>query len=108
MTAPALIARLLAAGFAQPQAQAIERYSYGESRLVVCATSWMGEGLIGVAGVMRRRLHEDAHTSGCVPAEAQIAFLAREWPKLYPGCARRFAAGALGLFKRCWGRGRGR
>jgi hypothetical protein len=105
MTAPVLALMLLTAGFAQPQAKAIVAYAYGESRLQVCAHSWRGEGLIGVAGVMRKRLHDYARMSGCVPAKVQIAFLAHEWPKSYPTCAERFRAGVLSAFKRCWGKG---
>ena len=107
MTAFALSAMLMASGFAQPQAKAIVHYAVGESRLQVCAHSWMGEGLIGVAGKMRRRLHEYARVplGHCVPAETQIAFLAHEWPRLYPVCARKFAAGEAAAFRRCWGRG---
>lgn len=106
LTAPALALMLMTAGFAQPQERAaVMDYMWGESRFQVCAYSWRGEGLIGVAGVMRRRLHEYARMSGCVPAQVQIAFLAHEWPRLYPACAQRFAAGDLRTFKRCWGLG---
>ena len=105
IAAPALALMLMTAGFAQPQANEIVHYAIGESRLQVCAHSWRGEGLIGVAGVMRKRLHDYARMSGCVPAPVQIAFLAHEWPRSYPTCARRFAAGALRVFKRCWGLG---
>jgi hypothetical protein len=100
-----LLALLLATGvFAPPQAGAIVDYAWGESRLQPCAHSWSGKGLIGVAGTMRRRLRA-AEGPGCVSAERQIDFLAREWPRLYPACAARFAAGDLRAFKRCWGRG---
>jgi hypothetical protein len=106
MIAPAaLTIMLLTAGFAQPQAKAIVAYAVGESRLHVCAHSWRGEGLIGVAGVMRRRLHDYAHMSGCVPAKVQIAFMAHEWRRSYPECAQRFAAGELWRFRHCWGKG---
>ena len=105
IAAPALALMLMTAGFAPPQAQAIVHYAIGESRLQVCAHSWRGEGLIGVAGVMRRKLHDYARMSGCVPAPVQIAFLVREWPLSYPECSARFAAGDLRAFKRCWGLG---
>ena len=105
MTAPALALMLMASGFGQPQAKEIVHYAIGESRLQVCARSWMGEGLIGVAGKMRRKLHDYARMSGCVPAQVQIAFLAHEWPQLYPACSAKFRAGDLPAFRRCWGRG---
>lgn len=106
MIAPAILAAmLLTAGFGQPQAHAIIHSAWLESRLDPCASSKLGEGLIGVAGVMRRKLHDYARMSGCVPAKVQIAFLAHEWPKEYPTCARRFAAGQLHLFRHCWGKG---
>ncbi len=105
MTAFALFAMLLTAGFAPPQAKAVVHYAWLESRLQPCAHSRMGEGLIGVAGKMRRKLHEYARMSGCVPAQVQIAFLAREWPKNYAKCAARFNAGELWRFRFCWGKG---
>jgi len=105
VTAPVLALMLMTAGFGQPQAREIVRYAYGERRLQPCAHSRMGEGLIGVAGVMRRKLHEYARMSGCVPAKVQIAFMAHEWPRLYPACSRRFAAGELRVFRLCWGKG---
>ena len=108
MTAFALSAMLMASGFVHaPQRAEVMRYMWGESRYQPCAHSRMGEGLIGVAGVMRRRLHEYAHVAAghCVPARVQIAFLAHEWPRLYPACARRFNAGDLSAFHRCWGKG---
>jgi hypothetical protein len=106
MTAAALLSLLLATGlFGRPQAEAILAYSWGESRFDPCARSRMGEGLIGVAGTLRRLLHREVGTAGCVSPEAQVAFLARHWPALYPECAARFDAGDLGAFRRCWGRG---
>lgn len=103
--ASALTLMLLAAGFAPPQARAVVAYSWGESRLQPCANSVMGEGLFGVAGLMRRAAHADAHVVGCIPVETQVAFMAREWPRLYPECSARFAAGDLGAFRWCWGLG---
>jgi len=107
IAASALTLMLTVAGFAPPQAQTIVRYAYGESRLDHCAYSRLGEGLIGVAGVMRKRLHRFAHVppADCVPATAQIAFLAREWPKNYAYCSARFNAGELWRFRSCWGKG---
>lgn len=105
MTAPVLALMLMASGFAAPQAKAITHYSWIESRLDHCAHSRLGEGLFGVAGAMRRTAHESAGVGGCIPVSEQIAFMAREWPRLYPVCAKRFAAGDLAAFKRCWGRG---
>ena len=73
----------MAAGFAKPQAEAIEAYSFsqsgvdqaGERRLLdPCATSWMGDGLFGLTQQLRRGLHEEAGTQGCVAPEAQVAF----------------------------------
>jgi hypothetical protein len=116
MTAPALIALLLAVGFAKPQAEAIEAYSYsqsgvdqdGERRLLdPCATSWMGDGLFGLTQQLRRALHQEAGTQGCVAPEAQVAFVAHVWPQYYPRCAGRFAAGDLRAFRRCFGLGEG-
>jgi len=112
MTAPALIALLIAAGFAQPQAQAIAVYSQSQAGLDPdtmdpCARSWMGDGLFGLTQQLRRDLHREAGTNGCVPAEQQVAFVARVWPHYYPRCAARFAAGDLRAFRRCFGLGEG-
>ena len=112
MTAPALIALLIGAGFAQPQAQAIAAYSLtqaglDETRMDPCATSWMGDGLFGLTQQLRRDLHREAGTWGCVPAEQQVNFVARVWPRYYPRCAARFAAGDLRAFHRCFGLGEG-
>jgi len=111
MTAPALIALLIAAGFAQPQAAAIEAYSHtqagsdqdSERLLDPCATSWMGDGLFGLTRELRSALHAEAGTKGCVAADRQVAFVARAWPVYYPHCAARFAAGELRLFSKCFG-----
>jgi hypothetical protein len=115
MTAPALIALLIAAGFGQQQAAAIVDYSHsqsgidqqGERQLDPCATSWMGDGLFGLTRQLRRDLHREAGTAGCVPAAAQVGFIARAWPEYYPHCAARFAAGDLRAFRRCFGLGAG-
>ncbi len=110
MTAPSLVALLLAAGFAEPQAHAITTYAHSQSgeQLDPCATSWMGDGLFGVTRQLRRELHREAGTGGCVPPEQQVQFLARAWPEHYPQCSARFAAGDLAAFQRCWGLGFGR
>ena len=109
MTAATLIGMLMVAGFGHPQAVAIERYMEREAgpELDACANSWMGEGLVGVAGEMRRAYHRDLGP-GCQSAERQVMWLAREWPRRYPFCAARFAAGDLSAWQRCWGEGRGR
>src|SRR5580700_5063649 len=112
MTAPALIALLIGAGFAQPQAEAIAIYSQtqaGSDQDTVdpCATSWMGDGLFGLTRQLRRDLHREAGTYGCVSAEQQVQFVARVWPQYYPNCAARFAAGDLRAFRRCFGLGEG-
>jgi hypothetical protein len=115
MTAPALIALLMAVGFGEPQAKAIADYSHsqanadqdGERRFDPCATSWMGDGLFGLTRQLRRDLHIEAGTNGCVPPEAQVAFIAHAWPQYYPHCAERFAAGDLRAFRRCFGLGEG-
>jgi hypothetical protein len=109
MTAPALIALLIGAGFAQPQAQAIAAYSQTQAGPGIdpCARSWMGDGLFGLTRQLRRDLHEEAGTQGCVSAQTQVAFVARVWPLYYPHCAERFAAGDLKAFRRCFGLGEG-
>jgi len=116
MTAPALIALLLAAGFAKPQAEAIAAYSYSQSgvdqngeRVLLdpCAKSWMGDGLFGLTQQLRRALHEEAGTQGCVAPEVQVSFVARAWPEHYPHCAARFSAGDLRAFGKCFGLGEG-
>src|SRR5215472_15054442 len=108
MTAPALIALLIGAGFAQPQAAAIAAYSktqagVDEEQMDPCATSWMGDGLFGLTQQLRRDLHREAGTKGCVSAEQQVAYVARVWPQYYPRCAARFAAGDLRAFHKCFG-----
>jgi hypothetical protein len=112
MTAPALIALLIGAGFAQPQARAIAAYSQTqagvyENVMDPCATSWMGDGLFGLTQQLRRDLHREAGTPGCVSAEQQVAYVARVWPQYYPNCAARFARGDLRAFSRCFGLGEG-
>jgi hypothetical protein len=112
MTAPALIALLIGAGFAQAQAEAITDYSQSQAglnqdQMDPCARSWMGDGLFGLTQTLRRDLHREAGTNGCVPAEAQVQFVARVWPEHYPRCAARFAAGDLLAFRRCFGLGEG-
>jgi hypothetical protein len=112
MTAPALIALLIGAGFAQPQAEAIAVYSQTQAgldqyQMDPCARSWMGDGLFGLTQQLRRDLHREAGTSGCVPPERQVQFVARVWPQYYPHCAARFAAGDLHAFRRCFGLGEG-
>src|ERR1700683_2167406 len=114
MTAPALVA-LIAAGFGQPQAVATEAYPHsqsgidqnGERLLDPCAKSWMGDGLFGLTRALRRDLHREAGIAGCVPAAAQVSFIARAWPEYYPHCAARFAAGELRAFYCCLGVGGG-
>jgi len=109
MTAPALIALLIGAGFQQPQAQAIVDYSSSQAgeQLDPCATSWMGDGLFGLTRQLRSQLHHEAGTQGCVAAATQVAFVARAWPQYYPNCAARFARGDLRAFARCFGLGEG-
>jgi hypothetical protein len=109
MTAPALIALLIGMGFQQPQAQAIAEYSKSQAgeQLDPCATSWMGDGLFGLTRQLRRQLHREAQTAGCVAAATQVAFVARAWPEHYPTCAARFARGDLHAFRRCFGLGDG-
>lgn len=112
MTAPALIALLISVGFAQPQAEAIAVYSQSQAgldryQMDPCARSWMGDGLFGLTQQLRRDLHREAGTPGCVPAEEQVNFVARVWPQIYPRCAARFAAGDLRAFSRCFGLGEG-
>ena len=112
MTAPALIALLIGVGFAQPQAAAIAVYSQtqagvDENEMDPCARSWMGDGLFGLTQDLRRGLHREAGTNGCVSAEQQVAYVARVWPQLYPNCSARFANGDLRAFRRCFGLGEG-
>jgi hypothetical protein len=109
MTAPVLIALLVAAGFGEPQAKAITVYSVSQSgeQLDPCATSWMGDGLFGLTQQLRRDLHREAGTRGCVPAKQQVAFVARAFAEHYPNCAARFARGDLHAFGRCFGLGIG-
>jgi hypothetical protein len=112
MTAPVLIALLIAAGFGQPQAKAIAAYSQTQAgveqdKMDPCARSWMGDGLFGLTQQLRRDLHREAGTQGCVAPEQQVAFVARVWPQLYPRCAVRFAAGDLQAFRKCFGLGEG-
>jgi len=115
MTAPALIALLVSVGFSEPQAQAIENYAVsqagyqidGEHILDPCAKSWMGDGLFGLTQELRRSMHAEAGTKGCVSAEGQVQFLAHAWPEHYPNCAAKFDAGNLRVFKKCFGLGEG-
>lgn len=112
MTAPALIALLMGVGFGQPQAAAIAAYSQTQAgtypdQMDPCASSWMGDGLFGLTQRLRRDLHREAGTPGCVPATQQVSFVARVWPQYYPRCAARFAAGELHAFRRCFGLGIG-
>jgi hypothetical protein len=109
MTAPALIALLIGVGFPEPQAEAIAVYSSSQAghQLDPCATSYMGDGLFGLTRQLRRDLHREAGTTGCVPAAAQVNFIARAWPEHYPNCAARFARGDLRAFARCFGLGQG-
>ena len=109
MTAPALIALLIGAGFAQPQAEAIAVYTQSQAgdQMDPCARSWMGDGLFGLTRQLRRDLHREAGTQGCVSAAQQVAFVARVWPQYYPHCAARFAKGDLPAFRRCFGLGEG-
>jgi hypothetical protein len=107
MTAPALIALLIGVGFPEPQARAIAVYSSSQAgqQLDPCAKSWMGDGLFGLTRELRRQLHREAGTQGCVAADKQVAFVAHAWPRYYPNCAARFAAGDLPAFRRCFGLG---
>jgi len=113
MTTPALIALLIAAGFAKPQAEAIAVYSQTqcagprEVELHPCATSLKGDGLFGLTQQLRYDLHRQAGTKGCVRPELQVAFVVRAWRAHYPNCAKRFAAGDLHAFHRCFGLGQG-
>lgn len=70
-----------------------------------------GEGLLGVAGFLRRQLHAAAGVpvGECVTVEVQVSFFLREFPAYYPVCARRFYEGGdMDAVSRCWGRGEGR
>jgi hypothetical protein len=109
MPAPALVALLLAVGLAEPQARAIVVYSASQSgaELDPCATSSLGDGLFGLTQGLRRDLHREAGTAGCIAPELQVRFLAHAWPSHYPACAARFAAGDLRAFRRCFGLGEG-
>ena len=115
VTASALIALLVSAGFSQPQAKAIENYVHsqagvdadGERLMDPCATSWMGDGLFGLTRSLRRSLHAEARTSGCVAPETQVQFVVHAFPEHYPHCAARFDAGDLRAFRRCFGLGEG-
>lgn len=109
MTAPVLIALLVAAGFAEPQARAITTYSASQAgeELDPCATSRMGDGLFGLTQQLRRDLHREVGTRGCVPPVQQVAFIAHAFPEHYPNCAVRFAQGDLRAFSRCFGLGEG-
>lgn len=107
ISAGALIAMLLGTGvFELPQAQAVVAYAQRESGLDPCAKSWMGEGLFGLSGKLRREQHDEAGMSGCVPVEHQIEFMVAKWSER--ACRVRFDAGDLSAFQRCWGRGRQR
>lgn len=128
MTAAALSLMLLSAGFQQPQADTIHafmcRATCGDRNpahrltadLNPCANSRYGEGLVDVTRTLRGELHRFASLTvqavagsreGCIPAEVQIAFLKEAFPRHYPNCAKRFDAGDLAAFQRCWGAGRG-
>jgi hypothetical protein len=109
MTAPALIALLIGVGFARPQAEAIAVYSNSQAgqQLDPCASSRLGDGLFGLTRQLRRDLHREAGTGGCVSAEQQVRYVARVWPRYYPNCAARFASGDLRAFYRCFGLGEG-
>lgn len=115
MTVAAALFLLANAGFAEPQAHEIARYfsqaTHGpgkvtaETQLNPCAASRYGEGLVDVTGQLRKQLHRDTGISGCVPGDAQIAWLAHAWPTLCPRMAAKFAAGDLTAFQRGWGYG---
>lgn len=115
MTASALIALLVSAGFPEPQARAIEHYAVSQAGyetdsgdiLDPCAKSWMGDGLFGLTRDLRRSMHAEAGTRGCVSAQDQVNFIAHAWPEHYPNCAAEFAAGRLHLFRKCFGLGEG-
>ena len=109
MTAPALIALLVGVGFPPPQAEAIAVYSSSQAgqQLDPCATSSMGDGLFGLTQRLRHDLHREAGTTGCVPAAAQVNFIAHAWPEHYPNCDARFARGDLRAFRKCFGLGQG-
>jgi hypothetical protein len=103
-----IMALLFATGiFGEPQSAAVADYMQRESTLNPCASSWRGESLLGVAGVMRKRFHNDLG-AGCASIPRQIEWLAHNWPKLYPKCREKFDAGDLKAFDRCWGRGASR
>jgi len=109
VTAASLMALLVGVGFSQPQAEAITVYAHSQSgtQLDPCARSWMGDGLFGVTRQLRRDMHSEAGTHGCVSPAQQVRFLAHAWPEHYPHCAVRFAGGDLHAFRRCWGLGEG-
>ncbi len=118
MTATLLIALLLQV-YPAPQADAIHHYMWRatggdrtrahwrHSPLDPCAKSRLGEGLVDVTGRLRGELHRFARVRGCVAPAVQVRFLLEAFPRHYPNCARRFMAGDLGAFQRCWGEGRG-
>lgn len=100
-----IIGMLIATGiFRAPQANAVADYMQRGSQFQPCAHSWRGESLLDVAGPMRKRFHVDLGP-GCISVERQIAWLAVNWPKLYPECRAKFDAGDLTAFQRCWGDG---
>lgn len=123
-TVAAAVALLVGVGYAPPQAAAIGHFmwraahlgrSYSSAALIdPCARSALGEGLVDVTGILRGELHRFASDpdvgnrslTSCVPAAVQIAWLAQAFPRHYPTCAARFAAGDLAAFDRCWGKGR--
>lgn len=96
---------LIATGvFGAPQANAVADYMERGSRFDPCAYSKLGESLLDVAGIMRTRYHAELG-SGCVDPKRQVEWLAATWPKLYSECRKRFDAGDLNAFQRCWGYG---
>jgi hypothetical protein len=111
VTAAALTALLLTA-WPAPQAAEIHRYMVDATgkQLDHCARSRTGEGLVDATGALRRELHEFSGlpATTCVPAADQVRYLAVAFPRHYPKCALRFAAGDLAAFRRCWGWGRSR
>ena len=66
MTAPALIALLIGAGFAQPQAEAIAVYSQSQAgldqyQMDPCARSWMGDIALIKSELVQRMAARNPH-----------------------------------------------
>ena len=78
-----------------------------EGRVLRDVKMSMGDGLFGLTQRLRRDLHREAGTGGCVSAATQVNFIAHAWPEHYPNCAGRFDRRDLRAFARCFGLGEG-